>query len=396
MHGTITVEEAVVSLDGENGIGNNHSLFGTGGAGAYTFKVGFMNWFRRTQAAFESSCVACDVRTRLAYGNGTWLHHGGKGVATSTDTIHWTLRTTGINAGFCCGTPLYGNLNGNPTWFIGPYNNRQAVSSTDAVHWTRRTIGTANAGPTGTGAYGDNMFMYKVGYNITVSTDAIHWKMRTAGGDCCQVCYRQNAVAYGNGLWAHVHSCYNGGMYASTDTIHWQARTHGLQGWYVYNVSHANGYWFIQGESCMSISTDTIHWSNRACNGSPTPNYTPVVYNSGHYMYGGQNGCLFYIKDINPAYDEYNCWQYLDDPFHFNDDISGVAISDSGQLMMSDGQGIYAMDSRRTRMLGGDGGNGCNGGGAGAGSMICDATNAWATTGTNGLPGHRKIRISWW
>ena len=38
MHGTITVEESVVSLDGENGIGNNYSLFGTGGAGGYTYK----------------------------------------------------------------------------------------------------------------------------------------------------------------------------------------------------------------------------------------------------------------------------------------------------------------------------------------------------------------------
>ena len=64
--------------------------------------------------------------------------------------------------------------------------------------------------------------------------------------------------------------------------------------------------------------------------------------------------------------------------------------------MMSDGQGIYVMDSRRTRVIGGDGGDGCNGGGAGAGAMICDATNAWATTGTNGKPGDRKIRISWW
>ena len=119
------------------------------------------------------------------------------------------------------------------------------------------------------------MFMYKVGFNITVSTDAIHWKMRTAGGDCCTVCCRQNAVAYGNGLFAyHAQSCYNGSMYSSTDTIHWQARTHGLLGWYIYNVSYANGYWFIQGESCMSISTDTIHWSNRACNGSPTNNFS--------------------------------------------------------------------------------------------------------------------------
>ena len=63
---------------------------------------------------------------------------------------------------------------------------------------------------------------------------------------------------------------------------------------------------------------------------------------------------------------------------------------------MSDGQGIYAMDSRRTRKLGGNGGNGCNGGGAGAGSMIFDKSNGWSYSGYNGEPGGKKIRITWW
>ena len=71
MHGTITVEDPIVSLDGENGIGNNYSLFGTGGAAGYTYKSGFMNWFKRTQAISE--CVQCDMTTHVFYGNGTWL-----------------------------------------------------------------------------------------------------------------------------------------------------------------------------------------------------------------------------------------------------------------------------------------------------------------------------------
>ena len=392
MHGTITVEEAVVSLDGENGIGNNYSLFGTGGAAGYTYKSGFMNWFRRTQASFQAAYVGCDTTTRVFYGNGTWLHAAGRGIATSTDTINWTLRTVGIpGEGARCGRAVYGNS----TWFLDSYQTG-AASSTDAIHWTRRTtaMGSCECAVTGM-AYGNNMFLVKSCEYMIASTDAIHWKLRTAGvteGGSSTA----NEVAFGDGLFAYVNRGYSKSLRVSTDTIHWQSRTHNLLDWYMYDVDYANGYWFIHGESCMSVSTDSIHWNCRACNGSTTTKFTPMVYSGGHYIWGGQNGCLYYRKTINPAYDACNCFTRIDDPFHNNDDIKGAAVSDSGALMMSDGQGIYAMDSRRTRMLGGDGGNGCNGGGAGAGSLVCDSDNAWATIGDNGNPGHRKIRISWW
>ena len=392
MHGTITVEEAVVNLDGENGIGNNYSLFGTGGAAGYTFRSGFMNWFRRTQAAFQAAYVHCDTTTRVFYGNGTWLHAAGRGIATSTDTINWTLRTVGIpGEGTRCGRAVYGNS----TWFLDSYQTG-AASSTDAIHWTRRTtaMGSCECAVTGM-AYGNNMFLVKSCEYMIASTDAIHWKLRTAGvteGGSSTA----NEVAFGDGLFAYVNRGYSKPLRVSTDTIHWQSRTHNLLDWYMYDVDYANGYWFIHGESCMSISTDSIHWNNRACNSSTTTKFSPLVYSAGYYIWGGVNGCLYYRKTIDPSYTACNCFTRVDDPFNDNDDIKGAAVSDSGALMMSDGQGIYAMDSRRTRMLGGDGGDGCNGGGAGAGSMVCDADNAWATTGTNGRPGDKKIRISWW
>ena len=392
MHGTITVEDAVVSLDGENGTGANYSLFGSGGAAGYTHVTGFMTWYRRTQAIVQNVC--CDTRTKLAYGNGVWLHTGGRGIDTSTDTIHWTLRTFPASNNICCGNPIYGTLNGNPTWFLASYATDFA-SSTDAIHWTLRTIGTVCCGQTSGLAYGNNMFLLKVCCDVTASTDAVHWTLRTVG-DTSGNSQESISLAYGDGLWAHIGCGYNCKLSMSTDTIHWQARTHGMLGCYVYTISHANDYWFIRGGSCTSVSTDSIHWNCRACNGSQTNNRTPVLYSGGHYLYGGVNGCLYYIKTIDPTYNASNCWTRIDDPFHNNDDIQGGAVSDSGQLMMSDGQGIYAMDNRRTRKLGGNGGNGCNGGGAGAGSMIFDKNDAWSYSGYNGEPGGKKVRITWW
>ena len=73
-----------------------------------------------------------------------------------------------------------------------------------------------------------------------------------------------------------------------------------------------------------------------------------------------------------------------------------LLIAARPQLMMSDGQGIYAMDSRRSRNFGGNGGDGCNGGGAGAGPWYLILIMRGQLSGFNGRPGHRRIRITWW
>jgi hypothetical protein len=115
-------------------------------------------------------------------------------------------------------------------------------------------------------------------------------------------------------------------------------------------------------------------------------------------MYGGRNGCWVYKEGLVPTYDTYQYWTYLNDEFgnYSNDDITGAAVSDTGQALFSDGHGIHSMSNERTRLLIGDGGNGCNGGGAGASSQTCNPENSWMYTGRSGQPGDRKVRITWW
>ena len=393
MHGTITVEEAVVNLDGENGIGSNYGLFGTGGSAAYIYKTGFGIFSTRTTAL--SGC--CDYISRLEYANGLWVNTNSIGMQTSTDSIHWTARTVPFTCGGRCSRIVYGNS----TWLtVDGACARTAAASTDAIHWSLRTLGCTNCCSNLAGlAYGNNMFVTKICSDVTASTDTIHWSLRTVGSTL-GTCSYQYGLAYGNGTWAVVGSCYNGSLFSSTDTIHWTARTHGLLGWWGYNINYTNGYWFFNGESQMSSSTDIIHWSNRNCMQVNSTSCTPVTCANGYYMYGAVSGCLRYIKTscFDPSVCQ--CWSYFDDfvgPYT-NDDIYGIAVDNSGQLLVADGQSIAAMSNQRSRFIAGNGGNGCNGGGAGGGSFAYKETvdNGWLDIGLSGDRGQRKIRITWW
>ena len=395
MHGTITVEDPVVNLDGEDGTGTNASLFGTGGAGGYLYKTGFLNFTARTVATPRFDI--CDCQNRLFYANNKWFYTG-CGIQISTDTVHWKIRTVPFTNGGCCGRVTYGNSN----WLVingesSPGTGRCTAASTDSIHWDLRTLGTNCERYLSGLAYGNSLFMAKMCNDVTVSTDTIHWALRTVGSSLVSS-ERHYGIAYGNGLWATVGNDHNGCFAASTDTIHWDLRTHGLLGWYIYQVSYANGYWFINGESCMSVSTDTIHWNKRECMSSPPTQCTPVVYNGDYYIYGGTNGRLAYRKNIVATYDACQPWSDFNNfmgPYVY-DDIHGLAMSNDNTVMVADGQTLKVMSNQRSRILAGNGGNGCNGGGPGAGANYIDDENGWAKFGQPGQVGGRKIRITWW
>ena len=147
MHGTITVEDAVVSLDGENGIGFNYSLFGTGGAAGYTYKSGFGVWTQRTTPASSLDGGACCF-SKVYYGCNNWIHTTQCSIESSTDSIHWFLRTTGLSVNSSkqlCYPTVYGLCGSSPQWFLSS-NQRDAVTSTDTIHWTLRTLGLNDNG----------------------------------------------------------------------------------------------------------------------------------------------------------------------------------------------------------------------------------------------------------
>ena len=117
-------------------------------------------------------------------------------------------------------------------------NQRDAVTSTDTIHWTLRTLGLNDNGQL-KAAYGNGYFVLKQSCHHTASTDGIHWKLRTTG--CCGLKndqYGAETLQYADGFWVSSGNTYNAPLRASTDTIHWQLRTTGLYGWYLYTATH--------------------------------------------------------------------------------------------------------------------------------------------------------------
>jgi hypothetical protein len=138
----------------------------------------------------------------------------------STDTIHWSYRTTGA---YSDRFNYWAVGNGYVLASTGEFADA-VVSSTDTIHWGRRTTSTRNGYYTYGLGFAGGLFHASDGqgygsYNI--STDSIHWVLRTAPGIRWT---GYDSVKYGsyrgeNVYFAPVNSS---ATYAySTDTIHW-------------------------------------------------------------------------------------------------------------------------------------------------------------------------------
>jgi len=181
-------------------------------------------------------------------------------VTTSFDGgLSWTTRTIPVNYPACSLT------HANGLFVYGTSYGNCLVTSTDAIHWTLRTAG-AFCNSTSVcwlgAAYGDGLWFASGSYcNYVASTDAIHWTLRTVPKRECFGC--SNVVAYGNGVWLDFAT---GAPRSSTDTIHWTLRTTQQNSFYAFNVKFRCGEFFAvdrrSGSTDIHLqkSTDTIHW----------------------------------------------------------------------------------------------------------------------------------------
>ena len=184
----------------------------------------------------------------------------GRFVSTSFDGgLSWTTRTIPVNYPACSLT------HANGLFVYGTSYGNCLVTSTDAIHWTLRTAGAfCNSSSVSWlgAAYGDGLWFAHGTYcNHVASTDAIHWTLRTVPKRECGGC--SNIVAYGNGVWLDFAT---GSPRSSTDTIHWTLRTTQQNSFYAFNVKFICGEFFAVDRRAGSTdihlqkSTDTIHW----------------------------------------------------------------------------------------------------------------------------------------
>lgn len=202
------------------------------------------------------------------------------GLAVSTDSVVWTLRTIGYT--------LMNNYS------VG-YGN---VSSTDIYH-----------------LFSQNGFF---DFRIYASTDTIHWQLRTHRARSTNFeLYSPVTQIFQDGNFV---VCNTGGLQVSTDSVVWQLRstvkydtssqrptslTYG-DGLYVLGAKYVTNGQTYSGGPPIQVSTDTIVWTLRT---TPRPTDTQVMWNSSDFEqypegYTGADSMQVNISDITYASDK--------------------------------------------------------------------------------------------
>jgi hypothetical protein len=201
---------------------------------------------------FEVVGTLANVR-RLHYGENLYLAAGTTGaLATSTDSITWTTRTSGV------AVAINALTSGNSLYVYGA-DGGVIRTSTDGITWTARTSGSATTTNISALTFGDNLYVYANNIGaIRSSTNGITWTARTSG-----TTFRIDALAYGNGVF--VYGDFNGSIRTSTDAITWDVRTSGLAaGETILSLIYGDGIFVATAQSLKQrilTSTDGVTWT---------------------------------------------------------------------------------------------------------------------------------------
>lgn len=205
-------------------------------------------------------------------------------VKLSEDGIMWsdavTVTSQPINA-FVYTTNFNPNFNSINWWVLGA-NNGIIATSTDAMTWTSRTSGFGVTVPILGLANGEGSYVAVGGAGtITTSTDAITWVTRTS-----PVVTALTAITYGADTFVATGF---GGVVTSDDGITWAQRTAGFAANTINAVVFGNGL-FVVGDEVgnINVSTNGVTWTSR-----PTiHNVKALSFAEGNYIAAGTNGAL--------------------------------------------------------------------------------------------------------
>jgi hypothetical protein len=243
---------------------------------------------------FESVFPSFTEPRDYHYGENLYLAAGAAGaLATSTDSITWTSRTSGITVAINALT------SGNSLYVYGA-NGGLLRTSTNGITWTARTSGSATTVNITSLTFGDNLYVYgnSIGA-IRSSTNGITWTARTSGTSSSIY-----GLAYGNGVF--VYGDYNGNIRTSTDAITWDVRTSGLAaGDKILDLIYGDGIFVASTELSLLIltSTDGITWTKNPANFFP---YN-LAYDDGIYLVSD----AFFGSVVYASPDAIN-WRMLD------------------------------------------------------------------------------------
>lgn len=240
-------------------------------------------------------------------------------LATSTDNITWSSRTTTIDSDYINGIASDGTttvavgggyLEGtlwtvrtsgftsvardisyaNQTTFITGDSGAMSLS-TDAIHWVARTAGTSSRIRDVVYSSVDDLYLSGEQDNVIISTDTIVWEQTDLGTSPNII----TSVDYVNNIY--IVGGTSGMMRTSTDAIVWETRDTGSTNQLGRVIYQDNQYLLSAASDTIKSSTDTVVWIDRDT-GTVIGDFYNLVFGGGLYVAdGGAFGTLISSTD---------------------------------------------------------------------------------------------------
>jgi hypothetical protein len=233
------------------------AILSTYGTGAYlTVSSDTITWTLRTTGTNTQDITAL-VSNSSFYVAGAQNSIGSSNIIVSTDSINWVVRTTPFtfSANDINNRNISNIIYDGSTYFVAATGRGEYAVSSDTIIWTLRTTGfgsgTNSTSAVAYGLIGSTPTYVAGGYNISSggasvlasSTDTITWVLRTSGGTSC------TSLGYNNGIFMIGVS---NGILSSTDTITWTLRTSGMTTGSANSIIYSANGWIAGGSNSTS------------------------------------------------------------------------------------------------------------------------------------------------
>lgn len=248
----------------------NTNFIATGNAGGVQTSADGTTWNYLPLDQASTSYAA-------AYGNSMYV------IATSGG-MFYSSSLTKFNKG---NTTSYADVVYANSVFVAVGSAGAIATSSDGITWTARTSNVSGA--LGRVAYLNGVFI-AVGASgvITSSYDGITWYAGTSSA----VSTALYDVAYGGGVYVIVGA--SGAILTSTDARNWTPRAIGYTGAALNTVIYANSKFWIAGGTIWS-SSDGVTWTNVSCMNANF-GFFDIAYVNSKFISAGQ-GTLQYSSD---------------------------------------------------------------------------------------------------